>query len=137
MAYNHVFCLFIKMFKNNREKGNIGEEIACKYLAGKGFFIQERNYLKKWGEIDIIAVKDKILHFIEVKSVIDQGRGLTHRPEENVHNLKVRRLRRTIETYLNEKKYGAEAEFKFHVVTVITNEITGKSEVNMLEDIIL
>lgn len=123
--------------KNNREKGNKGEEIACFYLRKHGFFVQERNYLKKWGEIDIIAIKDQIIHFIEVKSVIDKGNSGGYRPEENVHELKQRRLRRTIQTYLNERKYGLDAEFKFHVITVKINEITGKSRVAMLENIIL
>ncbi|MEK7184969.1 MAG: YraN family protein [Patescibacteria group bacterium] len=125
------------MLKNNREKGNIGEDIACEYIVKQGFFIQERNYLKKWGEIDIIAVKDQILHFIEVKSTIDKGKGLSYRPEENVHELKIRRLRRTIQTYLNERKYGIDAKFQFHVITVIINEGTGKSTVKMLKNIII
>ena len=123
--------------KNNREKGNKGEKIACFYLKKHGFFVQERNYLKKWGEIDIIAIRDGIIHFIEVKSVIDKGNGGGYRPEENVHDLKQRRLRRTIQTYLNERKYGLDAEFKFHIVIVRLNEMTGKSYVTMLENIIL
>src|SRR3989338_3683782 len=49
--------------------GNIGEELACMFLVKQGFTIIERNYKKKWGEIDIMAKKDKILHFIEVKTV--------------------------------------------------------------------
>lgn len=124
--------------KNTREKGNIGEDIACFYLKKHGFFIQERNYLKKWGEIDIVAIKEGILNFIEVKSVTDKGgSGNGHRPEENVHELKVRKLRRVIQSYLNERKYGLDAQFKFHVITVKFNESTGKSVVNMLENIIL
>lgn len=49
--------------------GRLGEDIAVKYLENRGFEIIERNYLKKCGEIDIIAKKGKILHFTEVKSV--------------------------------------------------------------------
>jgi len=123
--------------ENTREKGNKGEDIACFYLQKHGFFIQERNYRKKWGEIDIIAVKDGILHFVEVKSVMGQGNTSGHRPEENVHELKQRKLRRVIQTYLNEKKYGPEADFKFHVITVRSNAEKGKYDVKMLENIIL
>ncbi len=126
-----------KINKNTREKGNIGEDIACNFLIKNGYFIQDRNYLKKCGEIDIIAIKQGILNFIEVKSVIDKGRLNGHRPEENVHELKLKKLRRVVQMYLNERKYGIDIEFKFHIVTVITNEITGKSEINFLEDIIL
>ncbi|MES2202959.1 MAG: YraN family protein [Patescibacteria group bacterium] len=52
-----------------RQLGDQGEEVACKYLAGKGYTVLERNYLKPWGEIDILAEKAKRLYFIEVKSV--------------------------------------------------------------------
>ncbi len=126
----------------NRETGDRGEYIACFYLEKHGFFIQERNHLRKWGEIDIIAVKDNKLHFIEVKSVFDKGMmgiGIKggYRPEENVTNLKQRKLKRIIQTYLNEHKYGNDVEFDFHVITVVMNKVTGKSKVKMLNNIIL
>ena len=49
--------------------GEIGEEIACQFLERKGFKILERNYRKPWGEIDIIAEKDGVIRFVEVKAV--------------------------------------------------------------------
>jgi putative endonuclease len=127
----------IKMNTNTRQKGDKGEDVACVYLKKHGFFVQERNYLKKWGEIDIIGVKDNILHFFEVKSITIDGDDVVYRPEENVHELKIRKLRRVIQTYLNERKYGSEAEFAFHVITVIFNRKTGKARVKMLANIIL
>ncbi|HEC1788756.1 TPA: YraN family protein, partial [Campylobacter lari] len=48
--------------------GKKGEELACEFLKTQGFEILKRNFYSKFGEIDIIAKKDKILHFIEVKS---------------------------------------------------------------------
>src|SRR6056297_2119129 len=48
--------------------GEIGEEIAVKYLRKEGYYIVERNYRNKFGEIDIIAAKDEFTIFIEVKS---------------------------------------------------------------------
>ena len=126
----------------NRETGDRGEDIACYYLEKHGFTIKERNHLRKWGEIDIVAVKDKILHFIEVKSVFDKdmiGTGIKgeYRPEDNVTNLKQKKLRRVIQTYLNESRCKVDTEFRFHVITVVMNKITGKSKVKMLNDIIL
>lgn len=46
----------------------IGEEIASKYLIKKDYKIIEKNFRKGYGEIDIIAVKENILIFVEVKT---------------------------------------------------------------------
>ena len=69
--------------------------------------------------------------------MIHNGQDNGYRPEENVHDLKLRRLRRVIQTYLNDKKYGLDAEFQFHVIIVLVNQKTGESKVEMLENIIL
>ena len=53
---------------NNRIKGNHGENQACEFLTGQGFKIIARNFACRSGEIDIVAMKDNALHFIEVKS---------------------------------------------------------------------
>lgn len=123
----------------NRLIGNVGEDIACIWLKKHDFLVVERNYSRKWGEIDIIAAKDKILQFIEMKSVTVKGvqdvEG--HRPEENVHEAKVRRLKRAIQTYLLERKYVLDAEFKFHVLTVHMNQSTRRAKVVLMENIIL
>ena len=44
--------------------GLLGEDKAQSYLKKQGFEIIERNFHSKFGEIDIIAKKDEILHFI-------------------------------------------------------------------------
>ena len=46
----------------------LGEEIASKYLKEKGYKIIERNFRKRYGEIDIIATHQNILVFVEVKT---------------------------------------------------------------------
>ncbi|MEK7560306.1 MAG: YraN family protein, partial [Patescibacteria group bacterium] len=66
-----------------QETGNLGEKLAAKFLSANGFKIVETNYWRKWGEIDIIAEKDNILHFVEVKATgSDEESG--YRPEENI-----------------------------------------------------
>lgn len=103
----------LKQGKRN-EIGGLGELIVQKQLKRRNWRILDTNYLKKWGEIDIIAEETrenkKITHFIEVKTVsyetkhdlqIAISRG-TWRPEENVHYKKLQRLRRTIETWIAE-----------------------------------
>lgn len=57
---------------NNIPLGQLGEELASKFLEKKGYKIIDRNFKKRYGEIDIIAIdsseKEKILVFIEVKT---------------------------------------------------------------------
>ncbi len=55
---------------HTRTKGDKGEDVACIFLRKHGFQVVTRNYLRKWGELDIIAVKEGIVHFFEVKSII-------------------------------------------------------------------
>ena len=59
-----------KIFTSKTQKtGEIGENIAVRFLVKHGFSILDRNYTKKWGEIDIVAERNKKIYFIEVKSV--------------------------------------------------------------------
>lgn len=124
---------------NKRNIGNIGEDIACRYLQGKGFTIVTRNYSRKWGEIDIIAQKDSVPHFIEVKSVTgDFSREMgSRKPEDNVHPWKTRKIRRMVETYLSDMKKGSETEFQFDVISVYMNNETRRARVIMMENLIL
>jgi Holliday junction resolvase-like predicted endonuclease len=125
---------------HTREKGQIGETIACGYLVSRGYKIVERNYQKKWGEIDIIATKDSVLHFVEVKSVTGTHalRFLdTHRPEDNVHALKGRHIGRMIETYLNDKGGGVGVEFHFHVLCVFMDYTTRRARIRWIQNVIL
>lgn len=104
--------------------GVLGEDIACAHLEEKGFVLVERNYRKKWGEIDLIMKNDSKLHFVEVKTVshgtIMELRTAvarkTYRPEERVDGRKLKRLGRAIETWRLEKREGGD--FQLDVVTV-------------------
>lgn len=123
-----------------REIGNKGEEIACKYLIDRGFVIIDRNYLMKCGELDIIAKKEGKVHFIEVKSVSRENvsyETTDYRPEENVSNKKLKRITKTIELYLIEKKLGEDCDWSFGVITVSLDFRRRIARVNMIKDIIL
>ncbi|MSR87899.1 MAG: hypothetical protein EXS69_01895 [Candidatus Zambryskibacteria bacterium] len=121
-------------FRTEKRKiGDIGENIACDFLKKRGFEIVERNYLRKWGEIDIIAKKADIIRFIEVKTVTHVTSG--YRPEDNVHHWKLKRLGRTIQTYLLHKKL--DCEWQLDLVTVKMNMDTRKARVEMIENIVI
>ncbi|MEI6304971.1 MAG: YraN family protein [Candidatus Taylorbacteria bacterium] len=124
---------------HTRSKGNIGENVACHFLTARGFSIIARNYMKKWGELDIVAIKDRVVHFFEVKSVTFdiEDSGYSHTAEENVHGFKRRQIRRMVETFLSETNRGIEAEFCFHVLCVYLNMSTRMAKVKMIRDVIL
>lgn len=100
------------MRTSKRVTGDAGELIACKFLERKGFTILERNYLKPWGELDIVASKSGIIHFIEVKTVTREiptngnngSREMAYRPEEQFTALKLRKVARTAALYMEQRK---------------------------------
>ena len=53
---------------NAKKIGTAGEELAAEILKGKGYYIITRNFSCPYGEVDIIAVRDRIISFIEVKT---------------------------------------------------------------------
>jgi putative endonuclease len=121
-----------------RRIGDIGEGVAAKYLENKGFFVVERNYWRPWGEIDLVAKRGGKLHFVEVKSVSREalgGGGV--RPEENMHEAKLRRLHRAVQTYLIEKKVGDEVEWQIDLACVTLNIDTKRARVEVIENIVL
>lgn len=137
----------MKNFTSSTQKiGELGEDVACKYLTKKGFLILERNYTKKWGEIDIIAQKDNILYFVEVKSrsvssldfitqKLDKFDGQM-RPEENMHPWKLKRISRTIQTYLIHMRIG-NTRWQFDLIIVYLDLELRKARVKRIENIIL
>lgn len=129
------------MIVNTRHKGKIGENIACTFVEKQGFIITERNYQKAWGEIDIIGKSGSIIHFFEVKSIsvtsLDDFEK-SYRPEENVHGLKVRNIRRMIETYMSEKGYNMSSQaFAFHVLCVFKDIKFRKARVKWIKNLVL
>lgn len=114
----------------HNEIGKLGEDLAAKWLFDKGFQIIQRNYLKKYGEIDIVARGTVKLHFVEVKSVsyetkqqmVDAVSRGTWRPEENVHFAKQKRLSRVIEVWLSENKYDGDWQIDILSVRIVPRE---------------
>ena len=127
------------MKSKKRKIGDIGENIFVKHLVKHSYRILDRNYSKKWGEIDIVAIKDKVLHFIEVKTVSVRYTlsdiSDNYEPEENVHLWKLKRLSRAIQTYLAEKKVDDNAEWQVDVAAIFLDFRTKKAKIRITEDI--
>ena len=82
--------------------GQIGEDAAAAYLVKNRYTIIVRNYLKPWGEIDIIArSRDATLVFVEVKTMAMEGDAPHLRPEDNMTSAKVTKTKRAALAYAN------------------------------------
>lgn len=114
--------------------GAYGEQIAVNYLKKLGFQILTTNYLKKWGEIDIVTCETtqsgKLIHFIEVKTVSYETKEMlkravsygTHRPEENVHEAKIKKLSRAIESWIAENNCNHDWQIDVCAVRIVPRE---------------
>ena len=134
-----------KVFTSKSQRtGEIGENIAVRFLVKQGFILLDRNYTKKWGELDIIAKKGGKLHFVEVKSVSRETLDVvTHEtldkyhPEDNMHPWKLKRLSRTIQTYLLSNKVPEGQEWQMDLVVVFLALKDKKARVKLVSNIIL
>lgn len=81
----------------NKEKGELGENIAKEYLLSKGAKILDTNYKIKSGEIDIISKLDENIVFIEVKSRTNIKFGY---PSESVNYKKIKKITDVAKYYI-------------------------------------
>ncbi len=80
--------------------GRKGEDLAVEYLKNKGYFILERNFICRQGEIDIIAIDKDYIVFIEIKSRTNTEYGL---PSEAVTEEKIKHILKSASYYLHIK----------------------------------
>ncbi len=95
---------------NNRDFGNMGEDLACEYLLKNGYQILERNkHFSKLCEIDIIAKFKNTVVFVEVKTRKTNSFGT---PLEAITKTKYHNIKTGVLSYLQEnkiKKYQIDA----------------------------
>lgn len=134
----------VAKYSAKRQLGNKGEDIACVFLAKKGFVVLERNHLQPWGEIDIIAEKGGVVRFIEVKTVSREiGQEAVSRfsrettrysPEEQVHPGKLKKIARTAEIYMTER--GHDKDYQIDVVTVFMDPVRRVARCRLYEQVL-
>ena len=115
------------------EFGNWAENHVAQYLQSKGYEVIENNYRKPWGEVDIVAKKEGILIFVEVKASKDDITGFE--PENRVSPEKLRRLMRAIQTYLASKKYSPEQNWQIDIVALTLNQDRGVAKIKHFKNI--
>jgi putative endonuclease len=113
---------------NNRASGDLGEEIARRYLSRKGYEILESNYRTRRGELDLISRFHNTLVIVEVKLRRGTAYGT---PLEAVTPRKQQAIRLMTEEYLGERVPEFQA-LRFDVIGILIR--SGRPEITHIED---
>ncbi len=95
--------------------GKKGEQLAEAFLVNNGFKILHRNWRYSHYEIDIIAIKDELLHFVEVKCRSSHQFAM---PEESVSKKKIKFLLQAVDQYLF--LHPQHKNFHLDILSIIT-----------------
>lgn len=120
------------MAKHN-ETGKQGEKVCEIFLVNNGFTIIKKNFRVQYGELDIIAEKDNILRFIEVKTIsvrdLNKTNNLSVTPEDNLTNRKWENIIKTIELFLYQNTISHETPFQIDLACIYLQETTRQAKV--------
>lgn len=135
----------------SKEVGVLGEQVAAEYLVARGYEVLDKNYAKKYGEVDIVARETgnsgprgtEIVHFVEVKTVSHETKeelehAVTHetwRPEELVHAFKLNQIRKVAETWVHEKQWQGNVQIDVAAVRMVPQKTF--ATVNYIENILI
>ncbi len=103
---------------NKKNLGDFYEELACDYLLNKGYRIVCRNFRSRFGEVDIIAYKDGVCVFFEVKYRKNAAFGM---PEDFVTKSKQEKIARTAMFYL--MKNDVLNDYRFDIISILGEEL--------------
>lgn len=103
----------------NYSAGHDAEKHAADYLKKRGYKIKELNWKTRYCEIDIIAEKQKIIWFIEVKSRKNSSQGFGY---EYVTSTKLRQMQFAAEMWVQENSWSEDC--RLAVVSVDAGDFT-------------
>ncbi len=117
---------------STKQDGDWGEALVAQYLIEHGCRIVEREWRCRFGEIDLIAEKDGVLLFVEVKLRTNLQYGA---PREYVTAKKQEKLRAAALLYLSERELDVPAA-RFDVAEVYTDvrHSAGKTRIAYIEN---
>lgn len=114
----------------NKAIGKYGESIARDFLINNGYKILNMNYRNRYGEIDIISIKNDIIIFCEVKSRYTNS---FENPIEAVTYYKQKQIIKLSEMYLLYEKYN-NYNVRYDVIEVNFNKLNNNFKVNHIKD---
>lgn len=117
---------------SHNELGKAGEEMAAQWLVANGYSLLHRNWRHSYHEIDIIATKDRFLHFVEVKARKASLYG--GHPEDAVTKKKFKHLQNAADEYLFQHPGYRWISYDILSITIQQN---GEAEYFFIEDVFL
>jgi putative endonuclease len=99
----------------HNDTGNKAEAMAAKFLQKKGYEILDQNYTFGKGEIDIVALKDDWLVFVEVRARSEVAHGF---PEQTISKNKANLIIKTAENYIFQNDWRGKVRFDIIAITV-------------------
>jgi putative endonuclease len=119
--------------KNTKFRGDFGEQAACRYLEERGYRIVTRNFRKRSGEIDIVAVHGGEVVFVEVKT---RKFGSMTEGLDAVTYSKRLKIAKTAQAFLAEHPHFREMNARFDVASVVvtTDDAPRLIEIGYIED---
>lgn len=117
IIFSHYTNLRLKMDKlSTKARGDLAEDKAYMFLLKNSFEVFERNFYTNLGEIDLIAIKDGVLHFVEVKSSISYESAIN-----NINKKKISRV--TASAYIYMKEKNLDLPFCLDAIIITNNSI--------------
>ena len=117
---------------HNQRIGQFGERLAKNFLIKRGYKIMDANVKLSYQELDLVAGKNGLTVFVEVKTRISQFYG----PAENAFQFsKLERFRRGIEMYMANKNLAAE-DIRADLITVDIDHLAKIAKIKHYEDVI-
>ena len=122
------------MKKYNRIKGQLGENMARKYLEEKSYKFIEANFFMRGGELDLIMTDNDFLVFVEVKLKIGDDFGS---PEEMISRSKIAFVKKTAQMFLikNPKISNIYKRHRIDVVCIKLNQDKSIDRINHYQNV--
>jgi len=126
---------------NTKKLGDFGERVAKEYLKNKGYKILDENYSDsyisgpKGGEIDIVAKKENIINFVEVKTLEVRPGSDRFSPEDKVNFQKQKKIIKTAQKWLMKNKISFDSKWQIDVISIKIDLNSKKAKIRHFKNV--
>ncbi|MBI1249161.1 YraN family protein [bacterium] len=125
-----MMLTWLRAWWKPKSLGQRGEDYACRYLKKKGYKIVARQDRSRLGEIDIVAVQQRTVVFVEVKTRSDDEKGS---PDQAVDRDKQERLTRAALAFMDRHDLLGNCAARFDVISIVWPPGQSRPEVRHFE----